>query len=59
MAIVDNAVGVKVAIGHEEADDDIDEKGDLAETVEQEEILRQTSEEAELQRCEEGGVDCP
>lgn len=52
-------MGVKVAIGHEEADDDIDEKGDLADAVEHEEILRQTSEEAELQRCEEGGVDCP
>ena len=59
MAIVDNAVGVEVTVGHEKADDDINEKGQLTDAVEHEQILRQTSEEPELQRCEEGGVDCP
>lgn len=52
-------MGVEVAVGDEEADDDVDEKGELACDVEQEEVVRQTSEEAELQGGEEGRVDCP
>ena len=59
VAIIDNAVGVEVAVGDEEADDDIDKKGELSDAVEHEQIFRQASEEAELQGCEEGRVDCP
>ena len=33
-AVVDHAVGVGVAIGDEEADDDVDEEGELADDVE-------------------------
>lgn len=48
-----------VGVGDKEADKDVDEEGELAGDVEEEEILGETSEEAELQWSEEGRVDCP
>lgn len=54
ISIVDHAVRVRVPIGDEEMEDDVDEESELAGDVEEEEILRQTSEEAELQGSEEG-----
>lgn len=52
-AIIDHAVGVKVSVGNEEADDNVDEESNLAGDVKKEEIFRQSSEEAELQWSEE------
>jgi hypothetical protein len=56
---VDNAVGVGVTIGYKEANDDVDEEGELASNVEEEEVLWEASEESKLQGREEGGVHCP
>lgn len=58
-AIVDEAVGVRVPVGDEEGDEDVEEERELAGDVEEEEILRQASEEGEFEGGEEGGVDCP
>lgn len=46
-------------IGDGEADEDVDEKGKLTGDVEEEEVLRESSEEPELQGREEGGVHRP
>lgn len=59
VAIVDEAIGVRVSVGDEEGDDDVEEESELAGDVEEEEILRQASEEGEFEGGEEGGVDCP
>lgn len=48
-----------VTIGDEEADDDVDEECKLAGDVEEEEVLRESPEESELQGREEGGVHRP
>lgn len=57
--IVDHAVGVSVAVGDEETDDDVDEEGELASDVEEEQVLGESSEEPELQWGEEGGIHGP
>ena len=48
-----------VAIGDEEANDNVDEKGELTSDVEEEEVLWEASEESKLEGCEEGRVHCP
>lgn len=55
----DHAIGVRVAIGEKEVEDDVEEEGDLAGDVEEEEVLREAAEEAELHGREEGGVYRP
>lgn len=40
VAIVDEAIGVRVSVGNEEGDDDVEEESELAGDVEEEEILR-------------------
>lgn len=50
---------MRVSIGNEEANENVEEESDLAGTVEEEQILRQTSEEGELQRSEERRVHSP
>lgn len=52
-AVVDDAVGVEVTVGNEEANDDVDKEGELAGDVQEEEVLREASEEPKLQRSEE------
>lgn len=59
LVAVDSSVWLSVTKGDEEADDDVDEKRQLAGNVEKEKILRQASEESELHWCEEWRVDCP
>lgn len=56
---MDNAVRVSVTIGYKEANDDVDEEGELASNVEEEEVLWEASEESKLEGCEEGRVHCP
>ena len=58
-AVVDHAVGMEVSVGNEEADYNVDEKGELAGDIQQEEVLGESFEEPKLQRSEGGGVDCP
>lgn len=48
-----------VAIGDEEADDDVNKEGELAGDIEEEEVFAESSEETELQGGEEGRVHRP
>lgn len=57
--IGNNAVGMGVAVGEAELDEDVDEEGELAGDVEDEEVGGEAAEEAKLHRGEEGGVHRP
>lgn len=59
VAVVDDAMGVDVPIGEKEAEEDVDEKGELAGDVEEEDLLGQASEEAKFHWSEERRVHCP
>ena len=59
VAVVDDAVGVGVAVRHEEAQHDVDQERELPRDVQQEYLLREASEESELHWGEEGGVHRP
>lgn len=48
VAIVDHAMWVKVSVGDEEADDNVDEKRNLAGDVEDEEVLWKTPKETKF-----------
>ena len=48
-----------VTIGDEEANDNVDEKRELASNVEEEEVLWEASEESKLEGSEERRVHCP
>lgn len=59
ITVVDKAVRMRIAIGNTKVNSDIDEKGDLAGNVEEEEILGETPEESEFQWRKEGRVHSP
>lgn len=48
-----------VTIGDEEANDNVDEKGELTSNVEEEEVLWEASEESKLEGSEERRIHCP
>lgn len=59
VAAVDDAVSVGIAVSDVELNGDVGEEGDLAGDVEKKEAFWKSSEESELQRSEEGRIDCP
>ena len=59
IVIKDERMRMRVPIGDEEVNDDVDEESKLTSNVKEEQILWQTSEETEFQRGEKGGVNCP
>lgn len=56
---VHHPVGLTVAVGQEEVNEDVGEEGELPGDVQQQQLLRQAAEEPELQRGEEGRVYRP
>ena len=58
-ALIDHSVSLRVPVGEEEVQNNVDEEGNLAYNVEYKQFLFQTPEKPELERCEEGRVHCP
>lgn len=57
--LVDHPVSMRISVSKEELEDNINKKSNLAGDVQEDQVLRQSSEESELHGREKGRVNCP